>query len=248
MVNAPLAMLDAMQDDTAEPRVQRVSALDGYELWADGYDATANPVVAMDRRYSLSILGPAAGERILDAGCGTGAHLDSMRRAGADPIGIDFSSGMLHMAQRRLPGVPLFVADLQQPFPFADASFDAALCALVGEHLPDIGAVLLQLRRVLRPGGRLVFSVYHPEMAAAGIEANFERAGVEYRLGAERHTLRDYLQAVADAGFDGLAYREYAGDAALAAQIPAAAKYVGRPMLLLIAAAVANEAQVRTGT
>ncbi len=234
-------MLGVMQDEASKSRVQRVSALEGYDLWADDYDAAANPVVGMDRRYSLSILEPAAGERILDAGCGTGAHLESMLHAGADPVGIDFSSGMLRVAQRRLPGVPLFVADLQQTFPFVDASFDAALCALVGEHLADIGGVLAQLRRVLRPGGRLVFSVYHPEMAAAGIEANFERTGVEYRLGAQRHTVRDYLQAVAEAGFDGLAYREYAGDAALAAQIPAASKYVGRPMLLLIAAAVAAE-------
>ena len=235
-------MLGAMPDQPPQSRVQHVSALEGYDLWADDYDTAANPVVAMDRRYSLSILAPAAGERILDAGCGTGVNLESMLQNGADPVGIDFSSGMLSVARRRLPGVPLFVADLQQSFPFVDASFDAALCTLVGEHLADIGGVLVELRRVLRPGGRLVFSVYHPEMAAAGIEANFERTGVEYRLGAHQHTVRDYLQAVAEAGFDGLAYREYAGDTALATQIPSASKYVGRPMLLVVAAAVADEA------
>ncbi|HEX5370625.1 MAG TPA: methyltransferase domain-containing protein, partial [Dehalococcoidia bacterium] len=123
--------------------------------------------------------------------------------------------------------------------PIADASFDAALCVLVGEHLDGISAVLAELRRVLKRGGRLVFSVYHPEMAAAGIEANFERAGIEYRLGAQPYTLHHYLAAFAEAGFDGFAYREYRGDASLAADIPAASKYIGRPMLLVIAAAVA---------
>ncbi|HEX5371050.1 MAG TPA: class I SAM-dependent methyltransferase, partial [Dehalococcoidia bacterium] len=215
MVNGSSATVDSMEKRPGEARVLRVSPLEGYDLWAEDYDAAVNPVVAMDRRYTLPVLSPAPNERILDAGCGTGANLEPLLQAGAAPVGIDFSSAMLRVAHRRLPGVPLCVADLQEPLPIADASFDAALCALVGEHLDGINAVLAELRRVLKQGGRLVFSVYHPEMAAVGIEANFERAGIEYRLGGQPYTLHDYLEAFAEAGFDGFAYREYRGDASL---------------------------------
>ena len=76
----------------------------------------------------------------------------------------------------------------------------------------------------------------HPELAAAGIEANFELGGVEYRLGAERHTLDDYLNYIEDAGFRVARWQEYRGDAELVREIPEAMKYVGRPLLLTVEA------------
>ena len=187
--------------------VRRVGAREGYDLWAEDYDETANPVVAMDDRHTLGALAPRPGESILDAGCGTGRCLEPMIRAGAEPVGMDFSEGMLTVARRRQPDVPLVKGDLQSKFPFEDGGFDAVLCALIGEHLDEPILALHQMLRVLRPGGRLVFSVYHPEMAAAGKEAHFERAGVEYRLGARRYTVDDYEKLLAEAGFDRVARR-----------------------------------------
>jgi SAM-dependent methyltransferase len=146
---------------------------------------------------------------------------------------------MLRVARRRLPGVHLAAADLQRPLPLRPHRFDAALCALVGEHLADLPTVFAELRRVLLPGGRFVFSVYHPELAAAGAEANFEDAGTEYRLGAMRYTTGDYLTLLSDAGFRDLSYREFAGDDVLAAAIPNGARYLGRPMLLVLTARTA---------
>jgi hypothetical protein len=93
------------------------------------------------------------------------------------------------------------------------------------------------VHRVLRPGARFVFSVYHPEMAAAGVEANFQDSGVEYRLGAVKYTISDYLNLLSDAGFLTPAYQEFAGDAELAARLPNGAKYLGRPLLLVMTAA-----------
>ena len=86
----------------------------------------------------------------------------------------------------------------------------------------------------------MVFSVYHPEMAAAGIEANFKRSGTEFRLGAVRHTVDDYLNTIEGAGFSGLAHQEFFGDEALVKTIPAASKYLGFPILLVIEAKKGN--------
>jgi SAM-dependent methyltransferase len=115
-------------------------------------------------------------------------------------------------------------------------SFDAVLSSLVSEHLTDLRRFFAEAFASLRRGGRLVFSAFHPDLACAGIEANFERDGVEYRLGAERYTVADYLEHISDAGFRRLSWQELRGDAGLAEQIPAAAKYLGRPLLLLVKA------------
>src|SRR5688500_11508007 len=122
--------------------VRNISALEGYELWAGTYNDTANPIVAMDARHSLDILEPRPGELVLDAGCGTGRSLSAIVASGARVVGVDFSAAMLGVAREAIPGVPLAVVDLQSTLPFADASFDAILCALVGEHLTELATAL----------------------------------------------------------------------------------------------------------
>jgi SAM-dependent methyltransferase len=220
----------------ATRKIERPGVRAGYDTWSETYDQTANPLVAMDRRHTVGLLQPRPGERILDAGCGTGANLRTLLDQGSRPLGLDLSRGMLQVARRRVGAVPLAQADLDQTLPVRAQSFQAVLCALVGEHLTSPVRFFRTAREALCPGGRLVFSVFHPLMAAAGLEANFERTGVEYRLGACRHSVADYLQALEDAGFHGLCAHEFTGDDALAAEVPAGARYRGQPLLLALQA------------
>jgi SAM-dependent methyltransferase len=217
-------------------KFQRPGVRAGYDQWSETYDTTANPLVALDRRHTLTLLRPRGGERILDAGCGTGWNLRSLVLADSRPVGIDFSYGMLTAARRNMPNVPLAQADLNQTLPVRERVFDAVLCALVGEHLTNLPLTFHQLWASLAPGGRLVFSVFHPEMAAAGIEANFERGGVEYRLGAYCYSVDDYLNVIEDCGFRSVKCYEFCGDDELLNTVPWATKYLGRPLLLAIAA------------
>jgi hypothetical protein len=71
-------------------------------------------------------------------------------------------------------------------------------------------------------------------MARAGVEANFEQHGIEYRLGAEPHAADDFLNRMDDAGFRNLSVREYAADEELVAVVPWAVKYLGRPLLWVV--------------
>lgn len=221
-------------------KIERLGVREGYDLWSESYDHTPNPVVAMDARHTIEMLAPKPGEQILDAGCGTGRNLLPIMAAGGQPIGIDLSIGMLKVAKRSLPKAPLALADLQKPYPFQAAQFDAVLCALIGEHLDDLPATFGEMHQVLKPGGRLVFSVYHPEMAFAGKEANFQREDVEYRLGAVRHTVADYLNLLDDRGFVDIASKEFSGDEQLAQAVPAWSRYMDFPVLLAIEARKRN--------
>jgi SAM-dependent methyltransferase len=217
-------------------RIERPSVREGYDRWAETYDGTANPIVALDRRYTLDALDIRPGERVLDAGCGTGAYLVPLCDAGAHAVGLDFSRGMLAVATQKAPRAALARADLNKTFPVRAGAFDAVLSALVSEHPTDLETFFVESFAALRAGGRLVFSSFHPDLARAGAEANFERDGTEYRLGAELHTTDDYLERIADAGFERLRWREYSGDDRLREEIPNAEKYIGRRLLLIICA------------
>ena len=219
-----------------QKRLSRPGVREGYDLWAKTYDSTPNPVVALDRRHTMAHLRPRTGDRIVDAGCGTGMNLQRIVDAGGRPVGLDFSWGMLHVARQSVPGVPLAQADLHDDLPIRRRQFDGFLCALVSEHLRNLQTLFTEAFAVLRKGGRLVFSAFHPDPARAGIEANFEHEGVEYRLGAEPYTTEDYLNRIYDAGFRDLRWRDYRVDAELVAKIPWASKYLGQPLLLVVEA------------
>ncbi|WP_405754594.1 class I SAM-dependent methyltransferase [Streptomyces sp. NBC_00073] len=140
-----------------------------YDGFAEAYAAeNENSLVNAyyERPAMLALAGDVAGRRILDAGCGSGPLTAALRDRGAVVTGIDVSAGMLALARRRLgDDADLHVVDLSDPLPFADDAFDDVVASLVLHYLEDWGPTLAELRRVLRPGGRLIASVDHPFVA-----------------------------------------------------------------------------------
>jgi ubiquinone/menaquinone biosynthesis C-methylase UbiE len=96
----------------------------------------------------------AAGERVLDAGCGEGAFSAALAAAGALPVGVDVAVEPLRRARERNPGIAFELAGRE--LPFADGTFDAVWAAELLEHVQDVPALLAELARVLRSGGRLL--------------------------------------------------------------------------------------------
>ena len=137
-----------------------------YDSFAEAYTAEteANLINAYyERPAMLALAGDVTGRRILDAGCGSGPLFAALRDRGAIVTGIDASTGMLELARRRLgDGAALQVADLGSTLPFPDGAFDDVIASLVLHYLEDWTAPLAELRRVLKPGGRLIASVDHP--------------------------------------------------------------------------------------
>ncbi|MFI8341864.1 class I SAM-dependent methyltransferase [Streptomyces sp. NPDC085639] len=140
-----------------------------YDSFAEAYSAEneKNLVNAYyERPGMLALAGDVAGRRILDAGCGSGALSAALHARGAVITGIDASARMLTLARRRLgDDVALHVVDLRDRLPFDDGAFDDVVASLVLHYLEDWGPTLAELRRVIRPGGRLIASVDHPVVA-----------------------------------------------------------------------------------
>ncbi len=151
-----------------------------YDAFAAAYDADneSNAWNALyERPAVLRLAGDVSGLRVLDAGCGGGAHAAELVNRGADVVGIDSSAALLRIAERRLGGRGTFLrADLAEPLPFEDGSFDLVLSSLVLHYLEDWTFPLSEFHRVLRPRGRLVFSTHHPFMdhALSGHDNYFE--------------------------------------------------------------------------
>ncbi len=115
----------------------------------------------------LGVLGPLAGRRVLEVGAGAGQGARYVRRAGGVVVATDLSAGMLATGRRIDAAVPAAAVPLLQcdavRLPFADGSFDVVFTAYgVVPFVADSAAVMAEAARVLRPGGRFVFSTTHP--------------------------------------------------------------------------------------
>jgi SAM-dependent methyltransferase len=128
-------------------------------------------------------LGPIAGHRVLDLGCGKGRFSRALRELGATVIGLDLSTAMLDGAT----GVDRVRASARR-LPFAPASFDGVMAVEVFEHLApgSVDAVCAETRRVLRPGGTLVivdknacsWNAQRPWLPGAAVKWIDERRGL----------------------------------------------------------------------
>jgi SAM-dependent methyltransferase len=141
-------------------------SVNNYDSFAEAYTAETEDNLIngyYTRPAILDLAGEVAGRRILDAGCGSGPISAKLRERGATVAGFDASAEMLELARRRLgPEADLRMADLAEPLPYPDGAFDDVVAGLVLHYLEDWTGPLAELRRVLRPGGRLILAVDHP--------------------------------------------------------------------------------------
>ena len=113
--------------------------------------------------------GLAPGVRALELGCGTGVFLEKVAVHGATITGIDLSADLLARCAARMAGQPhvTLVRGNAEDMPFPDDSFDTVYGSSILHHL-DLGAALAEVRRVLRPGGRMAFAepnIFNPQVA-----------------------------------------------------------------------------------
>lgn len=161
--------------------------MDAYleDVWAAVPEGAEPEAFALRRDFLLAHL--PAGARIADVGCGEGAFSAAMAAAGAHPIAVDVAGEPLRRLRARFPELTdVRRAHAGEPLPLGDGEADAAWAGEVIEHVHDVGAFCAELRRVVRPGGRLLLTTPdHP-------------LRVRLRLALSRRAFEDHFHPYAD--------------------------------------------------
>jgi ubiquinone/menaquinone biosynthesis C-methylase UbiE len=128
-----------------------------YDDVAEAYERVHAPRFAEVARDLIEQIGIDDGARVLDVGTGTGVAAQVAADAGARVVGIDESIGMLLVARRERPKVPVVAAEALDE-PFGPNCFDAVFGSFVLAHFNKVETALFDIKRVLRPGGRIGFT------------------------------------------------------------------------------------------
>jgi SAM-dependent methyltransferase len=229
-VEARLAEIRELLDDaslgSAAVDVVDVGTVDGYEIWSRTYDGP-NSAFDFDEPVIGDILDGIPAGDALDAACGTGRMAALLAPRGHRVVGVDSSPDMLARARARVPEGDFRPGTLQQ-LPVADDSVDLVVCSLALTHVRDLGPVMEQFARVLRPGGHLVISDMHHEWVARGMVPPVRLPdGTRGRLTSYRHPTGDYLRAALPVGLQVRRCEEPLPAKPSAAQIPSGRREPG---------------------
>jgi ubiquinone/menaquinone biosynthesis C-methylase UbiE len=145
--------------------------LAAYERWAPLYPPTAhNPLMRAEQQAMVEHWPPVAGKSALDLACGTGRYSRLLAEAkAAQVVAMDFCVPML----RQVSAVARVCGSMMQ-IPFAGQAFDVVISGLALGHAANIDAWMAEVARVLKSGGTLLYSDFHPEAARAGLPRSFK--------------------------------------------------------------------------
>ena len=151
-----------------------------WDWYARFYDGLLDTIPYRAMVCKVADCVPVGTAALLDAGCGTGNLLGLIReqRPCVALHGIDFSEAMLRRAKAKVPEARFIAGDLNAALPYPDESFDAVTCINVFYSLREPGRTLAELRRILKPGGKLIISspLAQPRIRAF-IQAHATEAG-----------------------------------------------------------------------
>jgi SAM-dependent methyltransferase len=167
------------------------------DFWAD---APQDPEPwAFKQRNALLHAELRPSDRVLDLGCGAGRFLATL----PDAIGVEIAEQAAERARKNVPGADIRLLEPDGSLPLGHGEIDLVWCTEVLEHIPDVAHALLEIRRVLKPGGRVLITVpYHGRIQAAGIaltrfDSHFDPLGQHVRF----FTRTSLKRTLTDSGF-----------------------------------------------
>ena len=172
--------------------------LEAYEHWAPVYPPIAhNPLMQVEQQAMHAAWPDMAGRRVLDLACGSGRYSRMLLDSHASQvISLDFCMPMLS----QIAGQGRVCASMMR-LPFKQDSFDGVVSGLALGHATGLTQWMEEAARVLRPGGTLLYSDFHPAAARAGLTRSFKDANQVSRTVPHRvYEVEAQLQAAAAAG------------------------------------------------
>jgi len=191
-----------MNSDTAI----RLSAGEAHAAWAPSYDRNPNPMFSLEERIIDPLLpGPAeiTEMAVLDVACGTGRWLEHFQNRGARlSVGFDFSPEMLNVARRKsLLQDQLLQADCQS-IPVLSNTMDVAICSFAVSYLDDLCRFASELSRVVKKGGQIFITDFHPAAHRRGWKRSFRYDGGVVEISSFQYSISSICEKFATAGFN----------------------------------------------
>ena len=144
---------------SSDPRAFRAFEHTGWNAVSEAYESAIGPLTAQSAENTLDAAGVAPGCKVLDVCTGHGVLALAATQRGAKVCALDFAEAMVAAAHRNVPTAECRQGDAQD-LPYAENTFDAVVCGYGIIHLPEPDRALVEMRRVLRPGGRVAISVW----------------------------------------------------------------------------------------
>ena len=231
-----------------------ISARDHWEGQADDWiELThSDPYYELLNKPSFLELVPEAGRLTIEVGCGEGRVARELLALGHRVVGFDASPALARAATGHRVGVPVAVSDIAA-LPIATAAADIVVCFMVLMDIEDLDGAVLELARVLAPGGTLCIGILHPIMTSGLFVPGDEyrtfymgeylktmrhvldierRAGGIFRFRLEHRPIEQYFRAFEAAGLVVAALREPRPSEELVAERPEFANQVRVPNFL----------------
>ena len=155
----------------------------GWQAKVAAYDRYWSPLTTALGERLLDAAGVGPAKRVLDVACGPGRVAAAAAGRGAEAVGVDFSDRMVAHARRLFPEIDIRHAEAES-LPFADESFDAVIVNFGVLHFSRPDCAMVEAHRVLKPGGRLGFTLWAGPADHAGMRLMFDAIEAHGRVDA----------------------------------------------------------------
>src|SRR5215472_3404649 len=185
-------------------RRRRLSPLEGYNRWAETYDVPKDNVVfALESPLFSEMLAlvEVEGNNVVDMGCGTGRHWEEiLLRRPAAITGVDPSPKMLERLQARYPDARTICSIGERVPEIGDAACQLIVSTLALAHIPAVAGALNEWTRILRRGGSMLITEFHPDAIRAGMKRTFESEEGTFEIEHHATELEALRRIAADCG------------------------------------------------
>jgi len=157
-----------------------------YNAWAADYDdQPGNLMIDLDEQMFSGLLQQvsSSGKDVADVGCGTGRHWNKLLELGPQSLtGFDVSAGMLEQLRVKYPDAACYVVKDHLLTEIRDGSVDVLVSTLTIAHIANLVGLFAEWSRVLKPGGEILLTDYHPEALARGAKRTFRSEGKSHSI------------------------------------------------------------------
>lgn len=183
-----------------------------YDLWADSYDKQpGNLMLDLDEELFPDLLKEIdlTNKKVADIGCGTGRHWEKLYSQ--KPLllyGFDVSSGMLQQLQEKYPYAitQKITGNLHKDIP--NSFFDVIICTLTIAHINNMEEAIAEWQRILKPGGDIILTDFHPTALANGGKRTFSYNNRSVSITNYVHTVDDVQKAGLNEGLEVMNYKQ----------------------------------------